>query len=66
MTDFVAAVRPREATGFEHRFETAPGEQAQVDFAQFKVVFAEQPEQVQVVWLFSMVLGHCRYLFGRS
>ena len=65
VTDFVAAVRPREATGFEHRFETAAGEQAQVDFAQFKVVFAEQPEQVQVVWLFSMVLGHCRYLFGR-
>ena len=65
VTDFVAAVRPREATSFEHRFETAPGEQAQVDFAQFKVVFAEQPEQVQVVWLFSMVLGHCRYLFGR-
>ena len=47
MTDFVAAVRPREATGFEHRFETPAGEQA------------------QVVWLFSMVLGHCRYLFGR-
>ena len=65
VTDLVAAVRPREASGFEHRFETPAGEQAQVDFAQFKVAFAEQPERVQVVWLFSMVLGHSRYLFGR-
>ncbi len=65
VTDYVAEVRPREASGFEHRFETPPGKQAQVDFAQFKVVFTEQPDRVQVVWLFSMVLGFCRYLFGR-
>ena len=65
VTEVVAAIRPREATGFEHRFETASGEQAQVDFAQFKVVFRDQPENVQVVWLFSMVLGYSRYLFGR-
>jgi len=63
--DFVSAVRPREAAGFEHRFETPAGEQAQVDFAQFKVAFRDEPARVQVVWLFSMVLGFCRYLFGR-
>ncbi len=50
---------------FEHRFEMPAGQQAQVDFAQFKVEFRDQPETVQVVWLFSMVLGYCRYLFGR-
>ena len=65
VTEVVATIRPREATGFEHRFETPVGEQAQVDFAQFKVVFRDQPQNVQVVWLFSMVLGYCRYLFGR-
>ena len=65
VTEVVATIRPREATGFEHRFETAVGEQAQVDFAQFKAVFRDQPANVQVVWLFSMVLGYSRYLFGR-
>ncbi len=65
VSDFVATIRPREPGGFEHRFETVPGKQAQVDFAQFKVVFADEPDRVQVVWLFSLVLGCCRYLFGR-
>jgi len=65
VTDFIAAVRPREPRGFEHRFETAPGHQGQVDFAQFKTVFRDEPGRVQVIWLFSMVLGFSRYLFGR-
>ena len=65
VTDFIAAIRPREAQGFEHRFETAPGRQGQVDFAQFKTVFRDEPGRVQVIWLFSMVLGFSRYLFGR-
>jgi transposase len=65
VTDFVAAVRPPEPRGFEHRFETPPGRQGQVDFAQFKTVFRDEPARVQVVWLFSMVLGFSRYLFGR-
>lgn len=43
--------------GFEHRFEMPADHQVQVDFAQFKVVFTEEPQRVQVVWLFSMVLG---------
>ena len=36
-------LRPIRAAGFEVRFETPPGEQAQVDFAQFNVEFADQP-----------------------
>ncbi len=34
VTDVLRAVRPPPATPFEVRFETPPGEQAQVDFAQ--------------------------------
>jgi transposase len=63
--DFVRTVRPAPASAFEVRFETAPGQQAQVDFAHFKVSFSEEPEQARVVWLFSLVLGHSRYLFAR-
>lgn len=63
--DFVREVRPVAVPGFEVRFETEPGRQAQVDFAHFKVVFANEPEQVRVVWLFSLVLGHSRYLWAR-
>jgi len=63
--DFVREVRPPAAPLFEVRFETAPGEQAQVDFAHFKAVFDDEPGVVRVVWLFSMVLGHSRYLFAR-
>jgi len=63
--EFVREVRPVAAPAFEVRFETEPGQQAQVDFAHFKVVFDNEPEQPRVVWLFSLVLGHSRYLFAR-
>ena len=65
LTAYLRTVRPPLEPGFEHRFETGPGEQAQVDFAQFKTVFADQPERVRVVWLFSLVLGYSRFLAGR-
>lgn len=39
--------------------------QAQADFAHFTVRFTDEPDVERVVWLFSMVLGHSRYLFGR-
>ena len=65
LTAYLRDVRPAEETGFEHRFETAPGEQAQVDFAQFKTTFADEPGVVRVVWLFSMVLGFSRWLWGQ-
>ena len=47
--EFVREVRPLAAPAFEVRFETEPGQQAQVDFAHFKVVFASEPEQPRVV-----------------
>ena len=46
-------------------FETPPGLQAQVDFARFVVDFSDDPGTSRVVWLFSLVLGHSRFLFAR-
>jgi transposase len=63
--DFLRQVRPQRQPGFEVRFETPAGRQAQVDFAQFKVVFEDEPSMVRVVWLFSMVLGCSRWLWAR-
>lgn len=65
VTDFLREVRPARQTQFERRFETPPGKQAQVDFAEFTVEFTDQPGVVRKVWLFSMVLGHSRWLWGR-
>ena len=65
VTDFLREVRPPPQAGFERRFETPPGEQAQVDFAHFKTVFDDEPGEVRTVWLFAMVLGHSRWLWGR-
>ena len=65
VTDFLRQVRPVAATPFEVRFETASGHQAQVDFAQFKVVFEDEQSAVRIVWLFSMVLGYSRWLWAR-
>lgn len=42
VNDFLRTVRPPPASIFEVRFETPPGEQAQVDFAEFKVCFGNQ------------------------
>jgi transposase len=65
LTDYLQQVRPPAASGFEHRFETPPGRQGQVDFAHFKAVFSDAPQAPQVVWLFSLVLGHSRYLYAQ-
>ena len=62
---FLREVRPPADKGFEVRFEIPPGEQAQVDFAQFQVVFADEPSQPRIVWLFSMVLGCSRLIWAR-
>ena len=64
MRDCVRELRPARSAGFEVRFETPPGEQAQVDFAQFQVEFADEPGVKRIVWLFSMVLGHSRMLWA--
>lgn len=63
--DFLREVRPPPPPAFEVRFETAPGHQAQVDFAEFRVSFAGEPGVHRKVWLFAMVLGHSRYLWGQ-
>ena len=53
----VQTLRP-DRRGFEVRFETPPGAQAQVDFARFEVTFTDEPSVKRIVWLFSMVLGY--------
>ena len=47
------------------RFQTPPGEQAQVDFARFEVEFTDEPGVKRIVWLFSMVLGYSRLIWAR-
>jgi transposase len=65
VTDYLRDVRPPTDPSFEVRFETAPGEQGQVDFAHFEVVFADEPTTPRIVWLFSMVLGYSRLIWAR-
>ena len=56
---------PPDRPGSKVRFETPPGEQAQVDFARFEVEFADEPVVKRIVWLFSMVLGYSRLIWAR-
>lgn len=65
VTDFLREARPPKRPAFERRFETPPGRQAQVDFAEFRIVFEDEPDVARKVWLFTMVLGHSRWLWGR-
>jgi transposase len=65
VTDFLREIRPAMPSSFEVRFETPPGAQAQVDFAQFQVVFTDEPSAPRIVWLFSMVLGYSRLIWAR-
>ena len=62
--DYLREIRPVPSRGFELRFETPPGRQAQVDFAHFRTAFDDEPGTEHVVWLFSLVLGHSRMLWG--
>jgi len=65
LKDFLREVRPSQPAGFEVRFETPPGRQAQADFAYFSTVFTDEPGVERIIWLFSIVLGHSRMLWGR-
>ncbi|MEO1725111.1 MAG: hypothetical protein AAFR84_22285 [Pseudomonadota bacterium] len=65
VTAFLRDVRPARPQGFERRFEAPPRRQAQVDFAEFKVEFTDEPGTVRKVWLFLIVLGHSRWLWVR-
>src|SRR5882762_5377132 len=63
---FLAVIRPENGPKpYEVRFETPPGVQGQVDFARFVVDLTDDPGISRVVWLFSLVLGHSRFLFAR-
>ena len=64
LTDLLRDIRPVAAPGFEQRFETLPGRQAQVGFAQFRTEFTAEPGVMRIVWLFSLVLGHSRWLWA--
>jgi transposase len=65
LTELLREIRPVEVSAYEVRFETPPGRQAQVDFAHFRTVFTDEPGVERIIWLFSMVLGHSRMLWGR-
>ena len=66
VTEFLRDVRPAtEPALFERRFETPPGRQAQADFAFFRVPFTDELGPEGIVWLFSLVLGHSRMMWGR-
>jgi transposase len=65
MKRFICTARPADRPKpFEIRFKTPAGQQAQVDFARFVTVFTDQPEITRIAWLFSLVLGHSRYIFA--
>ena len=53
VTDFLRDARPARAQVFERRFETAAGKQAQVDFAQFRVEFTDQPGVARILCAYS-------------
>ena len=61
----VRDIRPEPIKPFEVRFETPPGEQAQVDLARFELAFTDEPGVTRIVWLFSMVLGFSRLIWAR-
>ena len=65
LTDFLREARPPRPKPFERRFETAPGRQGQVDFAQFRTEFSDEPGVERILWLFTIILGHSRWLWGR-
>ena len=65
VTDVLHEIRPAPLPAFEIRFETPPGDQAQVDFAQFQLQFTDEPAITRIVWLFSFVLGFSRLIWAR-
>ncbi len=65
LTSHLRKVRPKPPVEFERRFETSPGEQAQVDFAEFRVTFTNEPDRQYRVYLFLFVMGCSRWFRGR-
>jgi len=59
----VRVVKERQARLAYVRFETMPGEQAQVDFGEFQVTLADGT--VKKYYLFAMILGYSRQIYAR-
>lgn len=49
MSSHVREVRPATLAQFQRRFETPPGMQAQMDFAEFSTVLMDEPGVVRKV-----------------
>jgi transposase len=62
LREFVATVRPKPRRAPYLRTETLPGEQAQIDWA--FVTKLPFPGGERALWLFVMVLGHSRAMWG--
>jgi transposase len=59
----VREVKERQGRLAYVRFETMPGDQAQVDFGEFQVTLADGT--VKKYYLFAMILGYSRQIFAR-
>lgn len=59
---FVRELKERECRLAYARFETTPGEQAQVDFGEFQVTLSDGT--IKKFYLFGMILGYSRQLFA--
>lgn len=59
---FVRTLEPREPEAYG-RLETAPGEEAQVDFGYAGRMFDPQSGQLRKAWAFVMVLGFSRHQY---
>jgi transposase len=59
---FVRPIKEQQARISYARFETMPGLQAQVDWADFQI--AEPNGKTRTVYLFILVLGYCRAIYA--
>jgi len=62
LKEYVRSIRPKTIRRPHLRFETAPGEQGQVDLSPYTVLFQSEPTPVVC---FSLVLGYSRWQFVR-
>jgi transposase len=65
LTDLLRRDPARRGVTVRNPLRDPPGRQAQVDFAHFRTVFTDEPGVERIIWLFSLVLGHSRMLWGR-